>query len=84
MHIAEVFARGHTLDDVAAEWLKTFEQHESQAVADVVNFVLQCAGCNLQVTDHDIEDPDGCTNKIEDLQAEYQAQQERVRWLTIL
>ncbi|GAB7347064.1 hypothetical protein MBLNU459_g3200t1 [Dothideomycetes sp. NU459] len=74
---AEVFAKGQTLDDVAAEWLKTFGQHESQAVADVVNFVLQCAGCHLEVTSHDIEDPDGCTNRIEDLQAEYQAQQER-------
>lgn len=68
-----MFARGHTLADVAAEWLKSFEQHESAAVADLVNFVLKCAGCDLKVADHDIEDPDNCTNKVEDLQGEFQA-----------
>lgn len=71
--IAEVFARGHTLNDVASEWLKSFEESESQAVADLVNFVLKSAGCDLKVTDHDIEDPDNCTDKLEDIQGEFQA-----------
>ena len=70
---AEVFARGHTLHDVAAEWLQAFEQHESAAVAQLVNFVLRCSGCDLNVTEHDIEDPDNCTGKMEDLQGEFQA-----------
>lgn len=39
----------------------------------MVNFVLKSAGCDLKVTDHDIEDPDNCTNKLEDLQGEFQA-----------
>lgn len=35
--------------------------------------MLKCAGCDAKVTDHDIEDVDGCTNKLSDLQDEYQA-----------
>ncbi|EON70032.1 hypothetical protein W97_09300 [Coniosporium apollinis CBS 100218] len=69
----EVFARGHTLDDVAADWVSQFKKHESSAVADLVNFVLKCAGCDSKVDMHDIEDPDGCTNKLTDLQDEYQS-----------
>lgn len=70
---AEVFARGHTLDAVAVDWLKTFDAHQSEAVADLINFVLRCAGCELEITNHDIDDPDGCTNKLTDLQEEFQA-----------
>lgn len=67
-----MFARGHTLEDVATEWLRQFDEHESRAVSELVNFVLKCAGCDLKVDEHDIEDPDGCTNKLRDLQEEYE------------
>lgn len=39
----------------------------------MVNFVLKCAGCDLQVTHEDIEDPDNCASKLGDLQDEFQA-----------
>lgn len=68
-----MFARDRTLAEVAAEWLKNFEEHESGALADLVNFGLKCAGCDSKVTDHDVEDPDGVTNKLVDFQDEYQA-----------
>ncbi|KEQ82553.1 STAG-domain-containing protein [Aureobasidium pullulans EXF-150] len=71
---AEVFARGKTLDEAAEDWLKSFEEHESRAVADLVNFVLRSAGCDLEVTHEDIEDPDNCAGKLGDLQEEFQAQ----------
>lgn len=58
---------------MAAEWLKSFEQHQSEAVANLVNFVLKSTGCGSKISDFDIEDPDHCTSKIEDLQGEYQA-----------
>ncbi|KZF26543.1 hypothetical protein L228DRAFT_235598 [Xylona heveae TC161] len=71
---AEVFARGHTVDAVTAEWLSQYEQHNSNAVRDLVNFVLKCSGCNLQVDEHDIEDPDNVASRLDDLQEEYQSQ----------
>jgi cohesin complex subunit SA-1/2 len=42
-------------------------------VADLVNFVLRSAGCELEVSDEDIEDPDNCANRLGDLQEEFQA-----------
>ena len=43
-------------------------------MSELVNFVLKCTGCDLQVDVHDIEDPDNVTGKLTDLQEEYQAQ----------
>ena len=41
-------------------------------MSEMVNFVLQCTGCKARVTSHDIEDIDNVTNKLGDLQSEYQ------------
>jgi len=43
-------------------------------VCDLINFVLRCCGCQLQVDVHDIEDPDNAPSRIEDLQNEFHAQ----------
>ncbi|EGE82293.2 cohesin complex subunit SA-1/2 [Blastomyces gilchristii SLH14081] len=71
---AEVFARGHTTDAVAAEWLTKYEQHNIKGMTDLVNFILRCTGTDLKVDDHDIEDVDNVANRLNDLQEEYQAQ----------
>ncbi|WPG99698.1 STAG-domain-containing protein [Acrodontium crateriforme] len=70
---AEVFASGETIEAIAANWIKAFDEHASSAVADLINFVLRCAGCTGTVDASDIEDPDGATNKLDDLREEYQA-----------
>ncbi|KKZ60451.1 cohesin complex subunit SA-1/2 [[Emmonsia] crescens] len=71
---AEVFARGHTTDAVAAEWLTKYEQNNIKGMTDLVNFILKCTGTDLKVEDHDIEDVDNVANRLNDLQEEYQAQ----------
>ena len=48
-------------------------QHESNAVAEIINFTLCCAGCHLKVSGSDVEDPDSCATKLRDIQDEYQA-----------
>lgn len=70
---AEVFAQDHTFDSVAANWISRFDEHQAGALADIVNFVLKCAGCDIQVNGHDIDDPDSCTTKLTDIQDEYQS-----------
>ncbi|KAF2723716.1 STAG-domain-containing protein [Polychaeton citri CBS 116435] len=70
---AKVFAEGRDMKQVASGWLKAFELHESSALADVINFVLKSAGCSSKLSEHDIEDPDGATNRLSDVQDEYQA-----------
>ncbi|PGH13269.1 hypothetical protein AJ80_06379 [Polytolypa hystricis UAMH7299] len=71
---AEVFARGHTTEAAAAEWLTKYEHHNINAMADLVNFVLRCSGTDLKVEASDIEDVDNVANRLNDLQEEYQAE----------
>lgn len=59
---------------MAAEWLTKYEEHNINAMCDLVNFVLKCTGTDLKVDVHDIEDVDNVPNKLNDLQEEYQAQ----------
>ncbi|KAL8848283.1 MAG: hypothetical protein Q9221_006682 [Calogaya cf. arnoldii] len=70
---AEIFAQGHTVDAVAAEWIERYNQHNANAMCELINLVLRCTGCDLEVDVHDIEDPDNAPSKLEDLQAEYRA-----------
>ncbi|KAF2652215.1 STAG-domain-containing protein [Lophiostoma macrostomum CBS 122681] len=70
----DVFAHGNKLEDVAAQWVQNFHNHEARAVADIVNFVLRAAGCNIMVDEDDIADPDNCPSRMGDIQDEFQAQ----------
>ncbi|KAL8917707.1 MAG: hypothetical protein Q9172_005716 [Xanthocarpia lactea] len=70
---SEVFSRGHTVDAVAAEWITRYNEHNANAMCELVNFVLKCTGCDLEVDVHDIEDPDNAPHKLEELQDEFQA-----------
>lgn len=70
---AEVFATADLVDNIAVGWLDRFKAHESSALAEIINFALKCAGCDGIVTQHDIEDPDDATNKLDDLREAYQA-----------
>lgn len=71
--IGEVFANEDTLESVASEWLRRFRTHESNAITEIVNLVLRCTGCEIEVVATDIEDPDNCTNRLKDIQDEFQA-----------
>lgn len=41
---------------------------------ELVNFLIKCTGCTIQVEGHDIEDPDNAVSKLTDIQDEFQAQ----------
>lgn len=72
---AQVFGGGNTrLEEIVADWLKRFEDGpEASALGEIVNFVLKCAGCDIKTTFDDIGDPDGASNRLTDIQDEYQA-----------
>ncbi|PSK44212.1 hypothetical protein B9Z65_192 [Elsinoe australis] len=71
---AEVFSGSKQMEEIASDWMQSFKNHESNALAEVINFVLKCCGCDSEITNYDIEDVDGVTNKVGDLQDEFQAQ----------
>ncbi|KAL3417693.1 STAG domain-containing protein [Phlyctema vagabunda] len=70
---AEVYTSGKNLDDVAAEWFTKCTDDVVGALADIVNFILKSAGCEIEVTNDDIEDVDNIEQKITDIQEEFQA-----------
>jgi len=61
------------MDDVAGQWLQRFGEHESLALSEIFNLVLHAAGCNYKIDEHVVEDPDQFTEKLKDIQEEYQA-----------
>lgn len=71
---ARVFAGDQRLEEIVADWLQRFEDGpEDATLNELVNFVLKCAGCDIKTTEGDIRDPDGATNRLTDIQDEYQA-----------
>ncbi|CBX96563.1 hypothetical protein LEMA_P108280.1 [Plenodomus lingam JN3] len=69
---ADVFASGDRLEDVTARWVARFGEHEAKAVAEIINLVLQAAGCDLRINEEDIADPDNAPNRVAEIQEEFQ------------
>lgn len=69
---AELFGQNTPLDKAAAQWNTRFDAHQSLALAEIVNLVLRSAGCDVEVTEYDIEDPDEAPNKLTEIQTIFQ------------
>lgn len=72
---AEVFGKGRNTESVAAEWLTRYQEAQTTAMRDLVNFVFRCSGTDLEVTTGDIEDVDHINKRVQDMQEQYVAQQ---------
>ncbi|KAK0719821.1 hypothetical protein B0H67DRAFT_483835 [Lasiosphaeris hirsuta] len=68
---ADIFASGDSSDKVATEWYHKYEADDTAAVTELVNCILQSAGCDQHVTGDDIRDPENCQNRLADLQNVY-------------
>ncbi|KAI0848579.1 STAG-domain-containing protein [Daldinia vernicosa] len=69
---ADVFGSGDSSDDVAANWFQRYQQDDAKALAEVINCVLLAAGCEQQLTEDDIRDPDNSANRLSELEDAYQ------------
>lgn len=69
-----MFSHVHTTDAVAADWITRYQQNNADAMCDLINFVVRCTGCPLQLDVHDMEDPDNAPSRLEDLQNAFYAQ----------
>ncbi|KAL6855746.1 hypothetical protein J3F83DRAFT_753342 [Trichoderma novae-zelandiae] len=72
---ADIFASGDSAQFVAQQWLEKYKESDAAALGDLVNCILRCAGCDLEVTVDDIRDPENIPNRLVDLQSVYQEQQ---------
>ncbi|KAJ6065379.1 hypothetical protein N7444_001032 [Penicillium canescens] len=71
---AEVFGKSNNPDTVAAQWLSQYQRNNGQAMRDLINFILRCAGTDLEVDNDEVADVDNAPDRITDLQALYQAE----------
>ncbi|PTB41947.1 uncharacterized protein TrAFT101_008951 [Trichoderma asperellum] len=72
---ADIFASGDSSQFVAQQWLEKYKLGDAAALGDLINCILRCAGCDLEVTVDDIRDPENIPNRLLDLQSVYQEQQ---------
>lgn len=70
--IVDIFGSGEPSQTVAHQWLEKYKADNAAAMSDLVNCILQCAGCDLEVTPDDIRDPENIPNRLADLQDLYQ------------
>ncbi|KAJ4145554.1 hypothetical protein LMH87_004402 [Akanthomyces muscarius] len=70
----DIFGSGEPSQTVAHQWLEKYKADNAAALSDLVNCILQCAGCDLEVTPDDIRDPENIPNRLIDLQGVYQEQ----------
>jgi cohesin complex subunit SA-1/2 len=71
---AEVFGRGQSAEDAASKWFESARSDSVAALTDLVNFILQCIGCDSKVENQDIEDLDAVPNKLAEVLQEYDQQ----------
>ncbi|KAI1101965.1 STAG-domain-containing protein [Jackrogersella minutella] len=69
---ADVFGSGESSDDVAAQWFQRYQQDDAKALTEVINCVLLAGGCDQQLTEDDIRDPDNSANRLSELEDAYQ------------
>ncbi|KAI0166967.1 STAG-domain-containing protein [Hypoxylon sp. FL1284] len=69
---ADIFGSGDSSDDVAAHWFQRYQEDDAKALTDVINCVLLAAGCEQQLTEDDIRDPDNSANRLSELEDAYQ------------
>ena len=67
-----IFGSGDASDNVARTWLDQYREEDATALTELINCVLQCAGCDQEVTLDDIRDPENIPNRLHDLQNVYQ------------
>jgi cohesin complex subunit SA-1/2 len=60
------------VETVAEQWLTKYRENNATALAELVNCILQCSGCELSVTEDDILDQENIAGRLADLQNVWQ------------
>ncbi|KAI3335050.1 hypothetical protein F4824DRAFT_465696 [Ustulina deusta] len=68
----EVFGSGNNSDDVAGHWFQRYQNDDAKALTELVNCVLLAAGCEQQLNEDDIRDPENSANRLTELEEAYE------------
>ncbi|GAA5919670.1 hypothetical protein JCM1841_005220 [Sporobolomyces salmonicolor] len=55
------------LQTTAEDWLESYKENPGPAMAELINFVLRCCGCNATVDEHQAEDENGVVETLKDI-----------------
>jgi len=69
----EIFASGDSSDDVAGQWFQRYQKDDARTMAELVNCVLRAAGCEHQLNEDDIRDPDNSVNRLHELEEAFES-----------
>ncbi|RWA07092.1 hypothetical protein EKO27_g8015 [Xylaria grammica] len=69
---SEVFGSGNNSDDVAAHWFQRYTDNNAKAMTELINCVLLAAGCEQQLDEDDIRDPENSANRLTELEEAYE------------
>ncbi|KAJ9654377.1 cohesin complex subunit [Neophaeococcomyces mojaviensis] len=73
---AEVFGKGLDAETAATNWQNEMENDNVAGLKDIINFILQCIGCESRIESSDIDDVDNISGKLGDILNEYGNQKE--------
>ncbi|GAA5939798.1 hypothetical protein JCM10213_007796 [Rhodosporidiobolus nylandii] len=59
------------LQQTAEDWIEQYQEDSGPAMAELVNFVLRCCGCNATVDEHQAEDENGIVENLKDIVDEF-------------
>ncbi|BGP45801.1 cohesin complex subunit [Rhodotorula kratochvilovae] len=59
------------LQTTAEDWIESYQEESGPAMAELVNFVLRCCGCNATVDEHQAEDENGIVENLKDIVDEF-------------
>lgn len=69
---------------MATQWLRDYEEDNPASLKELINLVLKSSGCDFQVSEDDINDPDNVPTRLNDLQEEYKGVSRSVTfWISI-
>lgn len=60
------------IDTVANAWLEKYTTNESEAMKDMINFIIKACGCKNYVTNYDAEDQDSAAETLTQIQEQFQ------------
>jgi cohesin complex subunit SA-1/2 len=60
------------IDTVANAWLEKYTTNESEAIKDMINFIIKACGCRSFVTNYDAEDTDSAAATLTQIQEQFQ------------
>ncbi|GAA6013136.1 hypothetical protein JCM11491_005192 [Sporobolomyces phaffii] len=59
------------LQTTAEDWIESYKESPGPAMAELVNFVLRCCGCNSSIDEHQAEDENGIVETLKDIVDEF-------------